>query len=461
MPNEDDATGYAAASADTDARASTGGLIQRCRDVTRRGLAKLKPTRWFARVRAPNPPESAALSDQAPYPIHWVWLGGRLAPSARENMVAWTNSFRNDVAPVLWVDDAALADLRSQRLVTTVDGKEVLSLNSNVPVSIANIDTLAGVPGWDKLAPAVAHESTSDSGLRQVASDIVRIAVLWQEGGSYWDLGDTAPSMHRFSPQKLERRLGKKAPAVVPQVLKDAAGARTENGIILTHPAKQAEAKALYKTMLDDMAARYGEPDARTKEVKTHVEKWKEGHLNTRINEAAAQRDQAFIDQLPEGHPAAPQMKAGLKAQEHFRKNLDDKVKTPKDVDQKMTAAIKERGSPDQTTAKLIEATRREDEIAYFEHLQTALGGKVDVRYLPTEISKTVNDYTFGTFVKTAGSQVPGAEKDVGIKATNLNSAGWSKVQRFFGGNTKSGSWYSWKTQPGRTLANETPAGSP
>ncbi|AKT38682.1 hypothetical protein [Chondromyces crocatus] len=447
--------GYAAASRDTERHAITGAFAQHCRGNLRR--LRALTSRWFNRPRADNAPLPDDEPATDPYKIHWVWVGGDLAPSAQKNIVSWSRSFKKDVEPVLWVDDAALDALRNSGRIRMENGKEVLDLKGlKRPVTVTSIRTLdgAGIPGWDRLSPAIAHETQSDSGLKQVASDIVRVAVLWHAGGSYWDLGDTSPGRRRFGADKLDAALGDDAPAIIPQVLASepipgTTVHRTENGVILTHPRKQHEAKALYGIMLDDMAARYDRPDARTRDVDALVGEWKQ-RQRIRLPDNQIERDR----KLAEEHPSATVLANNCAAQEHVMQGLDG-VRTPKEVDSLMVEALKKRGKNDGTNTAIIQATKREDEAAYLTSLQQGLGGKIEADYLPKEISKTVNTYTFESFVKISGTQVPGGAENFPAKAENLNSAGWSKTQGFFGGNTKSGSWYSWKTVPGRTLAAE------
>ena len=57
---------------------------------------------------------------------------------------------------------------------------------------------LKKVANWKALSAAIQAETTNPEGLKQVASDILRIVVLSIYGGAYWDVGDSTPKKHFF-----------------------------------------------------------------------------------------------------------------------------------------------------------------------------------------------------------------------------------------------------------------------
>lgn len=102
--------------------------------------------------------------------------------------------------------------------------------------------------------------------------------------------------------------------------------------------------------------------------------------------------------------------------------------------------------------SRLIWATLNENESAYLRRLSDALGSTLNINPLLEQISDTVDNFTFRPFTSEISKQISTTEMDKSLTAKNMYEHGWEKLEKYFGGKTKTGSWYSWKTRPGRML---------
>lgn len=381
------------------------------------------------------------------YYVHWVWVGNPISDSIHQKIWYWgTQSLGPGIQPILWVGGNVFDKLD----VTPVFGSEKDQIHKDAKVSklqnaplvwAINLDDgeniqnfLKQVPGWEKLRAAVGAElaDLGKNGLPQVASDIIRVIVLWLLGGAYWDLGDTGPGIRQIKKDALLANVPKTAPAVIPQVL---GKNRTENGIIVTNPHHPGDARILYAKVLEWMERMYVTGDNRIKKVKEKIESWR-GKLKD---------DCSRLDNIPE-----------------TRRNLDEKLSsspTWTEVENVMLEILEAQNQTEKKVSRLTWATVKENEGLYVTAMEMLFGSSIKWDLIPA-LSHSVDTHTFNPFVTTAGRQVvpslgdnakPPELQDAALK---LHDSGWRHVQPFFGGGTKETSWYSWKTRPGRAIIN-------
>lgn len=120
--------------------------------------------------------------------IHFVWLGGRVPDQRRDNILRWCAAMGTGTVIRLWMDASSIAA-----------SSEQIELLRNANVQIVNISTLAEVD--ERIATAVARLPTVNESGRVnppatgALSDIIRLAALLSEGGTYMD-SDNLPTSH-------------------------------------------------------------------------------------------------------------------------------------------------------------------------------------------------------------------------------------------------------------------------
>ncbi|MEP0265420.1 glycosyltransferase [Dokdonia sp.] len=118
--------------------------------------------------------------------MHFVWLGGRLPDERRNNIILWRQAMGEGTTLRLWVDDNSQA--------ASADQIEALGEHN---VQIANINTLGDddpriADATNKL-PTVNDAGAVNPPATGALSDIVRLAALQAEGGTYMD-SDNLPT---------------------------------------------------------------------------------------------------------------------------------------------------------------------------------------------------------------------------------------------------------------------------
>lgn len=408
------------------------------------------------------------------YIMSWAWVGGPVPPSALDDIKEWVGpkGLESDVQPVIWVDEAAARSLRIAIQSQAVDlgggvsTQSVVQLGSR-SVPVVNIDARQGpgwsnngglfaqfnLPGWAQLAPAITAEATAPDGLKQVASDIVRVASLWLVGGgAYFDI-DSKPGKRRLGERALREALSSSPLEVVPLVMHDPSGTwyRVENGVIITNPdpAKAVAARTRYAAILNAMAAKFGTGNARITAANASSQAWAATAVAQDLP-ARITHCQTRLNATPPPPPAVrARLTKHLEVLNYLAAHLPGAT-TPAALDQVLADAIGRRTQTDRRVSRLIHAMVTQNESQYRDRLADALGDFV-ADGMTQRMSGTVSAFTLSSFVETVRDQVRAQVTSETDYDKTLYVQGW-KLCEPFTSRTQIDSWYSWKTRPGKLL---------
>jgi hypothetical protein len=121
-----------------------------------------------------------------------VWVGGRISNAARERLAEWSQQKKTLV--VLWMDKAAIEKSGVVEKSGNIDDIPIFGVLpvdgplGSIEIPVASTESIQMDESLTKAAQAEAK-----GGLKQVASDILRIAILNQFGGMYIDVGGVTP----------------------------------------------------------------------------------------------------------------------------------------------------------------------------------------------------------------------------------------------------------------------------
>ena len=147
-------------------------------------------------LRRTHAPATPVLSTD----LHMVWLRGKLREDTLLNLKAWCGQIGqtpDSPVPLLWMDTAAInassdSLLIKQTQLPSFHTHEMI-LNDNIIIRIMNLETWLERSDVARcLQLALLFEA--ETGVVQVASDILRILVLRRHGGVYVDAGDVGPN---------------------------------------------------------------------------------------------------------------------------------------------------------------------------------------------------------------------------------------------------------------------------
>jgi hypothetical protein len=400
------------------------------------------------------------------YALSWAWVGGRVPQTALMTIQNWASKgIEGDVQPVLWVDNVAFYSLQtiqaaavaiggglSTRTVMKLGGRNVAVVNINAPSGEGwndpgGVFAHFRVPGWGNLRAAVTAEATNNEGLKQVASDIVRVAAVWLVGGAYFDI-DSQPAKTKLGEKAVTKVLASSKLAVVPLVMYDTAKDwyRVENGVIVTNPNKAAAAKELYKAILTAMATMFTQGTSRIQTANQIGAEWVTQSV-TNLNELIS----TYEGKITDANRA--KMENRLAVLRYLRDNLPGKT-TLIEIDQVLANAVSQRTQTDGRVSRLIYAMITQKEKLYLDRLQVALGD-FGTNELIGKMSGTVTNFTFSQFADTVrGDFLEKISKQLtGDNDSNkeLYNEGW-KLCEAFTTRTQLDSWYTWKTRPGKLL---------
>ncbi|WP_281987721.1 eCIS core domain-containing protein [Aquimarina aggregata] len=151
------------------------------------------------RSKEKNPFESEDFSkklDGVASNLHTVWVGGVLSDAAKERLLEWSQV--NKMELILWMDQSAMEKSNVQPINGNVNGIPtcgILPLSSSVSIQVSSVKAL-----HMNRTLQDASEAEAIGGRPQVASDIVRIAVLHKYGGTYMDVGGVSKGTEEIDP---------------------------------------------------------------------------------------------------------------------------------------------------------------------------------------------------------------------------------------------------------------------
>lgn len=112
--------------------------------------------------------------------MHFVWLGGRIPDVRRDNILLWRHALPGDAVVRVWVDDHSQAA-----------SADIIGVLTAAHVQIVNIGLLAQRDARVRTATERLPTTHDDGRVNPPAtgalSDIVRLAALQAEGGTYMD----------------------------------------------------------------------------------------------------------------------------------------------------------------------------------------------------------------------------------------------------------------------------------
>jgi hypothetical protein len=134
--------------------------------------------------------------------LHTVWVGGQINYATKESLARWSQTGKAQL--ILWMDQSAIERNEVVQKDLQIEGIPIYGFlpvggpTEKIVIPVASTLSLKMEPS---LAKAAQVEATD--GLPQVASDILRIAILHQFGGIYIDVGGVTPGPN-FAPENVE-----------------------------------------------------------------------------------------------------------------------------------------------------------------------------------------------------------------------------------------------------------------